>query len=178
MEVIIVVLFMLALVGGVAWFVARPFIEPRRNKSLSSHDHTVSSLMAERDRVITSLQELDFDNTLGKIPAEDYPVQRAALLHHGAEVLKQLDELTPSNKGGKADDVESRIEAAIASRRADGTMAKSDVNENDDIESLIAARRSAHKDKSGGFCPKCGRPLLASDKFCPHCGKVIDKAVV
>ena len=29
----------------------------------------VSSLMAERDRVINSLQELDFDFNLGKIPA-------------------------------------------------------------------------------------------------------------
>jgi NADH pyrophosphatase NudC (nudix superfamily) len=171
MEVILVVLLMLALVGGVAWFVARPFIEPRRVTSPTSQDHTISSLLAERDRVITSLQELDFDNTLGKIPAEDYPVQRAALLQRGAEVLKKLDELTSSNESDK--DVESRIEAAIASRNVAPV-----VNENDDIESLIAARRSTRKEKSGGFCPKCGRPLLASDKFCPHCGKVIDKANV
>jgi hypothetical protein len=171
MEAIIVVLFMLALVGGVAWFVARPFIEPRRGTPLTTQDHTISSLMAERDRVITSLQELDFDNTLGKIPAEDYPVQRAALLQHGAEVLKKLDELTSTKEGGK--DIESRIEEAIAARKVAAA-----VNETDDIESLIAARRSTRKEKSGGFCPKCGRPLLASDKFCPHCGKVIDNASV
>ena len=34
--------------------------------------------MAERDRVINSLQELDFDFKLGKIPEEDYPVQRSS----------------------------------------------------------------------------------------------------
>jgi hypothetical protein len=175
MEVVIVVLFMLVLVGGVAWFVARPFIEGRRSANLSSQDQKISALMAERDRVLTSLQELDFDNTLGKIPAEDYPVQRAELLQRGAEVLKSLDELTPpANRSEKAGKAEDRVEAAIAARRTDGAVEGSIPDANDDIESLIAARRSARKGKSGGFCPKCGRPVLTSDKFCPHCGKSID----
>ncbi|MBL1173273.1 MAG: zinc-ribbon domain-containing protein, partial [Chloroflexi bacterium] len=43
----------------------------------------------------------------------------------------------------------------------------------DDVEALIAARRKARKEKSGGFCPRCGKPVLASDRFCPHCGKSI-----
>jgi predicted amidophosphoribosyltransferase len=47
------------------------------------------------------------------------------------------------------------------------------VDADDDIESLIAARRSERKEKSAGFCPNCGRPILSSDRFCPHCGKVI-----
>jgi hypothetical protein len=162
MEVVIVVLFMLALVGGVAWFVARPFIEARKSINLSSQDQKISALMAERDRVLTALQELDFDNTLGKIPAEDYPVQRAELLQRGAEVLKSLDELTPPAK---------RNDKAV---KADGAVAGPSADANDDVESLIAARRSALKGKSGGFCPKCGRPVLVSDKFCPHCGKSID----
>jgi hypothetical protein len=175
MEVVIVILFMLALVGGVAWFVARPFIEARKSINLSSQDQKISALMAERDRVLTALQELDFDNTLGKIPAEDYPVQRAELLQRGAEVLKSLDELTPpAKRNDKAVKAEDRVEAAIAVRRTDGAVAGPSADANDDVESLIAARRSALKGKSGGFCPKCGRPVLVSDKFCPHCGKSID----
>ena len=51
--------------------------------------------MAERDRVINSLQELDFDFKLGKIPDEDYPAQRAELLQKGADILRKLDALQP-----------------------------------------------------------------------------------
>jgi hypothetical protein len=54
-------------------------------------DHTRSSLLAEYDRLLNTIQELEFDHTLGKIPPEDYPVQRAALLQAGADVLKKLD---------------------------------------------------------------------------------------
>jgi hypothetical protein len=35
--------------------------------------HEVSALKAERDRVINSLQELDFDHKLGKIPQRIIP---------------------------------------------------------------------------------------------------------
>jgi predicted amidophosphoribosyltransferase len=38
---------------------------------------------------------------------------------------------------------------------------------------MIAARRKEHKSKSAGFCPKCGKPVLADDKFCPSCGKAL-----
>jgi hypothetical protein len=52
-----------------------------RARRLSTGDtHEISALQAERDRVINALQELDFDFKLGKIPAEDYPEQRAELL--------------------------------------------------------------------------------------------------
>ena len=54
-------------------------------------DHNRSSLLAEYDRLLNTLQELEFDHTLGKIPPEDYPPQRVALLNAGAEVLKKLD---------------------------------------------------------------------------------------
>ncbi|MCQ3953754.1 MAG: hypothetical protein DPW15_10835, partial [Chloroflexi bacterium] len=36
---------------------------------------------------------------------------------------------------------------------------------------MLAARRKQHKSKPAGFCPKCGKPVLAADNFCPSCGK-------
>ena len=57
-------------------FIARPFIERRRIFSVSASNQELSSLLAERDRLIGALQELDFDHTLGKIPASDYPAGR------------------------------------------------------------------------------------------------------
>lgn len=157
----------LALLVGV--YVAQPFLVRSRRKVASVEEHEVSSLMAERDRLITALQELDFDFTLGKIPAEDYPAMRVLLLQKGADILRKLDALSPQS--AHASDAESRMEAAIAARRADAAVAKSAPASDDDLESLIAARRSARKERTNGFCPKCGKPILKSDKFCPHCGK-------
>jgi len=171
------IFLVLALFLLVAFFVARPFLERRVLTLVSADEHQHSALLAERDRLIGTLQELDFDHTLGKIPAEDYPAMRAELLQHAAEVLRKLDELTPANaKSARKTAAEERIEAEVAARRADaaiGQNAPAPLGEDDDIEERIAARRAARKEKTAGFCSKCGKPLMKSDKFCPSCGKPI-----
>src|ERR1700690_2687216 len=88
-----VFLLLIALLLGVGLYLAAPLMNNRSGRVLQEPQE-VSSLMAERDRIITALQELDFDFKLGKIPEEDYPVQRAELLQTGAGVLKKLDHLT------------------------------------------------------------------------------------
>ncbi|MBI5841516.1 MAG: zinc ribbon domain-containing protein [Chloroflexi bacterium] len=176
---IFLILAVLILVG---MYLYAPFMS-RGRRATANESHEVSSLMAERDRVINSLQELDFDFNLGKIPSEDYPAQRALLLQKGAEILKKLDELslalTPSllrqaqdnaSPAGRGGSEEDRIEKAVAARRADASAETPQLTD-DDIESMLAARRRAHKDKSAGFCPKCGKPIFVSDRFCPACGK-------
>jgi rubrerythrin len=168
------ILLILALSALVALFVAQPFLERRAFKMVSAEEHTSSSLMAERDRLIGALQELDFDHTLGKIPAEDYPVMRAQLLAQAADVLRTLDELTPSTEKGKLQKnrAEERVEAEVAARREDAAIERKakTSGDDDDIEEMLAARRAARKEKTAGFCSKCGKPLMKSDKFCPACG--------
>ena len=136
-----------------------PFTE-RVHQVDIKESHEVSGLKAERDRVINSLQELDFDFKLGKIPAEDYPEQRATLLQRGAEILRQLDEFEPESSAKK-------IEDQIESTASDSQL------ENAEIEAMLAERRKAKQSKSAGFCPKCGKPVLVTDKFCPSCGKAL-----
>lgn len=172
------ILLILALALLVAFFVAQPFLERRIIKLASVEEHQVSALMAERDRLIGALQELDFDHTLGKIPAEDYPVRRVELLQHAADVLRQLDEIAPAKdrNAKKKAGAEARVEAEVAARREDAAIAdgkSAPANEDDEIEELIAARRAARKEKTAGFCSKCGKPLMKSDKFCPSCGSPI-----
>jgi hypothetical protein len=129
--------------------------------------------MAERDRVINALQELDFDFKLGKIPEEDYPVQRDELLQMGIGILKQLDGLTsPASPARGEGTEESRLEQAAAAGRTDAS-GKPERLTDDDIESMLAARRKARKTRSAGFCPRCGKPVLTTDLFCPNCGKAL-----
>ena len=175
------IFLILALLVAVIWFISRPFFERQRAVSAplansGSEDHERSALLAERDRILNALQELDFDYTLGKIPAEDYPAQRAALLQRGAAALRQLDTLQPGT--GSEQDAEQRLEAAVAARRADAAAHSAAARPaagrpDDDLEAMLASRRRERQEKSAGFCPKCGRPLQKSDRFCPKCGAKI-----
>lgn len=167
------IFFTLAVITLVGMYVGQPFVQ-RRGRRATQEDHEYSSLMAEYDRAVNTLQELDFDNALGKVPAEDYPRQRAELLAKGADLLRKLDAMRPQERK-TGHDAESRMEAAVASRRADASDEKSvAVLDDDDLESMIAARRKTRKEKSAGFCSKCGKPVQVSDRFCPSCGKAIN----
>jgi hypothetical protein len=161
------ILILLALLLGVGVFLAAPLLRNGHPRSMEESQE-VSELLAERDRIINSLQELDFDYNLGKVPEEAYPEQRADLLQRGAAVLQKLDALAPQAASRKTavSAATARIERAAAA--ADGS---GKVLADDRIESLLAARRAARRSKSAGFCPRCGKPVLTSDRFCPNCGK-------
>lgn len=161
------IFFTLAILILVGIYLYAPFME-KRSRRVTEEEHELSSLMAERDRVINSLQELDFDFKLGKIPDEDYPTQRASLLQKGADILRQIDAIAPQL--ASVHDADARIEKAIAARRADASLVSPEFSD-DDLETMIAARHKNRKERSSGFCPKCGKPVMVSDRFCPSCGK-------
>lgn len=178
----------LALVIFVALFISRPIFEGRRSRRVESAGELGSSaklelehsaLLAERDRVLNSLQELDFDFAMGKIPEEDYPIQRSILVKRGAEVLQRLDSFeSPDQGSGRFGDATDRLETAIAARRSQLgiTIAASNGRKgrpgspDDSLEAQIAARRRQRREKAAGFCPQCGEPVQRSDRFCPKCG--------
>jgi hypothetical protein len=157
----------LAVLILVGLFVSVPFFQKQR--ILEPEEHKVSGLLAENERVLNALQELDFDNVLGKIPTEDYPGMRSTLMQKGVAILHQLDDV---QKTDSHSDAESVLEEAIAARRVDsGAFAVRGAADNDEeLEALIARRRAERKSKSAGFCSKCGNPILVSDTFCPRCG--------
>ena len=161
------IFFSLAVLIIVGIYLYAPFME-RRARRVTEEEHELSALMAERDRIINSLQELDFDFKLGKIPEDDYPTQRASLLQKGAEILKKIDSLAPQLVSTQ--DTEARLEKAIAARRADGAVVTAPVTD-DDVEAMVSARRRSRTKKSAGFCPRCGKPVMVADRFCPSCGK-------
>ena len=188
--------FTLVILVLVAMYLYAPLAR-RYARAVTEEEHELSALLAERERIINALQELDFDFKLGKIPKEDYPVQRSHLLQKGAEILRKIDEFPPageseSNQGERKRTrrldrkarthetaespvtvpVADSLEQAMSARRADPTLRKRELTD-EDLESMISARRMKRKEKSAGFCPKCGKPVLLSDRFCPACGKAL-----
>lgn len=140
-------------------FISRPFFV-RGHVTSRGNSRELSALLAERERLLASLQDLDSDQALGKIPAEDYPAQRTELLQRGAEILRQIDSLVivPANAG--------RVNVNGAEPATGSQVALTD----ELLEDLITMRRTQQKEKTGGFCPKCGKPVMLADSFCPSCG--------
>jgi len=149
-------LLTLAVLVLVAAFLYEPFFKGYGQR-VTTEERELSALLAERERTLNSLQELDFDFKLGKIPAEEYPTQRANLLQKGADILRTLDDL----------------EAQVQTQRIEEKMPKKKQANNDALEALIAKRRAERRTQFDGFCPKCGKPVLTSDRFCPACGKAL-----
>jgi hypothetical protein len=144
------IFILLPLIAVVVLFVAYPFSgRPLRH---ADDDPERISLLMERERILQALQELDFDQSLGKIPAEEYPARRAELLQKGAAILRRLDVLASSPFPGK---IVSKRKGKIGGTGAVGRAAsRADVNEkhaslsDDDLEDLIAERRAAREDKT------------------------------
>jgi NADH pyrophosphatase NudC (nudix superfamily) len=141
--------------------VTQPFTQRWRAKVQS--EQAISVLLANRENALSALQELDFDFKLGKILPEEYSIQRASFLQMGAEALRRLDEIEAARPAPIEEPVKPVTRVKAIKPLAD-----------EDLEDLVAKRRSTRQQNATGFCPKCGKPILQSDRFCSSCGQVID----
>jgi hypothetical protein len=133
----------------VAAILARPLLAGGETH-VQGQDTRLSALQAERDRILTRLQELDMDAAMGKVLQDDYEHERTFLMQQGAGVLREIDSYSSLQEGTQLLDqaLDAKVEAAIAGIRDElGTAA--------------------------GFCPACGKPVHVGDQFCTHCGSVI-----
>jgi len=183
----------IALLVLVILFVSRPLMEKESitdQKNEMQSDHIYSAALAERDQILNNLHELDLDFSLGKIPAEDYPIERAAMLEKGAKVLRDLDQFQNSKIGT---DIPTGDTAAIgglqelqfqhANAGEQGTPGHNEStapfngsgnvlrSPDDELELMLATRRRVRQEKAAGFCPTCGHAVQKTDRFCPKCGK-------
>lgn len=110
------ILLILALAVLVALIVARPFWETQGTSWADAKEPSV--LLAERERILEALVELDFDHQLGKVPEEIFASQRASLVNQGARVLKQLDAQVAEADRSRLDP-DDDLERLIAARKAD-----------------------------------------------------------
>jgi rubrerythrin len=163
------ILLILTVLLLVAAYIGRPFyikdarysrkLNPADGAAKDKLDHVHSSLLAEKERILSSIQELDFDYSLHKVPEDLYPDQRAELLQQAAGILKELEDMgfTHETKMTSTPNSSNKVTTGY-----------------DELEEMIAKRRTEIKEKSSGFCPRCGRAIQESDRFCPKCGFTIE----
>ena len=162
------IFLLLTVVILIGLFVVQPFSVRQRRRAGTGQ--ALSALLAEQDRLLSTLQELDFDHALGKIPAEDYPRQRSRLVERTAEVLRQLDALAPDRPVTPSDREVRGSSAPVPSAGVAPGRAKPEISD-EELENLIARRRSGRQAVAVGSCPQCGKPVSPEDAFCAACGK-------
>lgn len=140
-----------ALIGVVLFVILQPFLEPQTQRTRPAP--AADDLAAEREGILNTLRDLDFDHSTGKITDAEHAAQRAQLLAHGAAVLKQLDTV--------------------------GLLAAEPESEEKAMEQAIAARRktaSATAQVPDRACPACHAESKAEDRFCASCGTELARA--
>ena len=150
----------------VSLYISQPLL---RKKALvvSDEEQEYSKLLADRDRILNTLQDLDFDYLLGKIPEERYPSERAELLQKGALILQKMDKFQDRRMHDRGN-----LDLVDSLRGGNDQIVNSQAHPitDDDLEALIAQRVRDREEKSNGFCSQCGHAVQQSDSFCPRCG--------
>ena len=157
------ILVILAIVIITIAFIARPIIE-NRGFAVTDSDRRTSALQAQRDQILTILQELDMDHAIGKIEQDDYIEQRSVLVARGAAVLKELDQLV-----GVVVETDGQEQSQDLGSRKDDASRELAAQ----IENAVSNLREQDSDSEDNFCSHCGKALVSGARFCAHCGTVI-----
>lgn len=157
-------LVLIAILILVVAFIARPFLSAGDDEQDRRADRRAmpvlrerADLLAERNRVYSTLRDLDFDYQTHKVSDEDYAAQRRALVVEGVEILQELDALPALDETPEDDPIEA---AVLAMRSGDAPPAPAQA-------AAPSVKRGA---KAGSFCPNCGKKVKPKDMFCGSCG--------
>ena len=128
---------------------AQPLI--RKNDYSTKIDTNKRHLTETKEQILSSLRELEFDQQLGKLHAEEYGPLRKDLENQAMVVIDQLDRLEQETNPSDRDLIQE-IEAEISEIKQDDVV--------------------VHQNSSRGsnFCSQCGHKRIKEDKYCTHCG--------
>jgi hypothetical protein len=151
---LLIVLAIIVLGGA---YLAWPLLR-RAGLPASGQQKKLSSLEAERDRILAIISEMDMDHAMGKIEAQDFEAQRGDLMRRGAAILREIDAL--GEAPGSASPPSQAMPEHVAEEALDARL-----------EQEVARLRQSMAQQALGHCPQCGQMVLASDLFCSHCGR-------
>ncbi|HDD61150.1 MAG TPA: hypothetical protein ENF22_01310, partial [Chloroflexi bacterium] len=86
---LLIVIFVFILSGV---FIMRPFLVEEKKPKRSGSSRT-DSLVAEKERLLLAIEELDLEYELEKISSGEHNRNRDILLAEAADVIKQLDKI-------------------------------------------------------------------------------------
>ncbi len=148
------ILILLAVFLAAVLYLVRPFFT--EGDSPLQLKAGASSLLAEKERLLTAIEDLEQEFWLEKIPEKDYHRKREYLLKTAAGVLQEIERLQQDSP--QAENSREVVEDRI---------------EEESLEIMIEARRKKLHQQSRGTCPNCGADVYRGDQFCGRCGEAL-----
>ena len=126
----------------VAAYVAAPLIKKRDGATLVKNDDGFDDLETDKNNLLATIRELEFDYDMGKLSAADFEQLERDYRNRAVALIQKIEEI----KNREMDDIEDQIRA-YRQKLAERMFCK------------ICGAKSNTDDK---FCSQCGSPLNSS----------------
>lgn len=130
----------MGLLLGLVLYVGYPLFTTHQQAQALSSDARSRQLQERKEQLYAAIKELEFDQDLGKLSAEDYQELRSQLETEALTVIQQLDQL---DGRPDADALQERIEREVLALRTE---------------------------QPADSCPSCQAARHPEDLFCSRCG--------
>lgn len=171
MESILVPIACLLLLSGFFVAIIQPILTGKRAWVRPTDlARATIELTGQKEQLYSSLRELTFDHSLGKISDADFETIRIDLEAKAVEVLRRLDGLESGEADANPDaDLDARIEGDLQSLESPPTPTASTQADTSPATTSQAGPAPAAK-----FCFTCGTARGPGHRFCAQCGAAFD----
>jgi hypothetical protein len=172
-------IFAAALVGLAALSALRPLATGETREPEMVGGYTRAAIEREKNMVLRSIKELEFDRAMGKVGEADYEEMVARLRSRAVRLLQQLDNTTSGYRELIERELAVRLvkagtaplaDMAPTEQRADGRGQTESVAQ-DVVAKDVAQDFSPATASASGVCPSCAMVNDDDAKFCKNCGR-------
>jgi hypothetical protein len=155
-------IFAAALVGLAALQALRPLATGETREPDMVGGHTRAAIEREKNMVLRSIKELEFDRAMGKLDEQDYEQMSARLRSRAVRLMQQLDNTT----SGYREIIERELAARLV-KAGSLPLAAQDIAQDGVAQDFSPAPVAA---SATGVCASCATVNDDDAKFCKSCG--------
>jgi hypothetical protein len=157
-------IFAAALVGLAALHALRPLTTGETREPDMVGGHTRAAIEREKNMVLRSIKELEFDRAMAKLDEHDYEEMSARLRSRAVRLIQQLDNTTSGYREIIERELVSRLVKAGSSTKVEPYEERVEPYEEPAPEKCASCGTS--NDPDAKFCKSCGTKLLAMLLVC------------
>jgi hypothetical protein len=154
-------IFAAALVGLAALHALRPLATGETREPEMAGGHTRAAIEREKNMVLRSIKELEFDRAMGKVGEGDYEEMVARLRSRAVRLLQQLDNTSSGYRELIERELAVRLVKAGTAPLADTALAEQRAESEETNATGVCKSCGVVNDDDARFCKSCGTKLLA-----------------
>jgi len=167
-------IFAAALIGLAALNALRPLATGETREPEMVGSRTRAALEREKNLLLRSIKELEFDRAMGKVAEGDYEEMVGRLRSRAVRLLQQLDNTSSGYRELIERELASRLVKAGSKESTESreSAESRESGESRESEESRESRESAESKESvvAGVCPSCATVNDDDAKFCKSCG--------